>query len=265
MAKRIFIGVGHGGSDPGAVGYVREAEANLTIAMELKRILEDNGFIVGISRTKDEYDPLVEEIREANAFKPDFAIDVHNNAGGGDGHETYVQTSSYKSVSRAVGQLIDKQVQKIAKQNSRGVKTRKNTYGTDYYGFLREVKAPAVITEGFFVDNKKDAADFDTAAEQKKLAKAYAQGIIDYFGVQKKPVATTTPKVVYRVQVGAYSKKANATAQINKLKKAGFDAVLIPDDGMYKVQSGAYSVKQNALNQIEKLEKAGFDAIIVSM
>ena len=28
MAKRVFIGVGHGGSDPGALGYVREAEAN---------------------------------------------------------------------------------------------------------------------------------------------------------------------------------------------------------------------------------------------
>lgn len=263
MAKKIFIGVGHGGSDPGAVGYVREADANLTIALELKKILEANGFEVAMSRTKNENDPLTEEIKEANTFKPDFAIDVHNNAGGGDGLEVYVQTGSYKSVSRAVGQLMEKRVVKLAGQNSRGVKTRKNTYGTDYYGFLREVNAPAVIVEGFFVDNKNDAAEFDTEVEQKKLAKGYAQGIIEYFGVQKK--STTTATVKYRVQAGAFAKKANATARVNKLKNAGFDACIIIEDNKYKVQVGAYSVKENAQNALKRLKDAGFEAIIVSL
>ena len=34
-------------------------------------------------------------------------------------------------------------------------------------------------------------------------------------------------KALYRVQVGAYSKKENAQAQADKLKKAGFDAVVV--------------------------------------
>ena len=31
---RVFIAVGHGGSDPGAVGKVREAEANLVVSLK---------------------------------------------------------------------------------------------------------------------------------------------------------------------------------------------------------------------------------------
>lgn len=182
MAYKVFIGVGHGGSDPGAVGKVKESAANLTIALELKRILEANGIKVGISRTKDENDPLTDEIKEANAFKPDLAIDVHNNAGGGDGFEVYVQTNSYKTKSKAAAQAIEKQVKAID-QKSRGIKTKLNSSGKDYFGWLRQVNAPAVLLEGFFVDSN-DALDFDTAAEQKKLAAAYAQGVLDYFGVK---------------------------------------------------------------------------------
>ena len=33
MSKKVFIGVGHGGSDSGAVGYIVEKEANLVMAL----------------------------------------------------------------------------------------------------------------------------------------------------------------------------------------------------------------------------------------
>lgn len=184
MAKRVFIGVGHGGNDPGAIGYVREEDANLTIALEMRNILQANGYIVGISRTKDENDTLREEIKEANAFDPDLALDVHNNAGGGDGFEVWVQTNGYAAESRAAGKAIENRVKALG-QNSRGVKTKKSSSGADYYGFLRQVNAPALILEGFFVDNSKDAADFDTSAELKELAKAYALGVMDYLGESK--------------------------------------------------------------------------------
>ena len=172
--KRVFIGVGHGGIDPGAVGTVVEEEANLTIALEVKRILEDNGIEVGISRTRDENDDINEEIREANAFKPDVAVEIHNNAGGGDGFEVYVQTNYFANESQACAQAIEKRVKAIGQQ-SRGIKTNS-------FGWTRLVNYPAVLLEGFFVDSK-DAYDFDTAVEQKKLALAYALGILDYFGI----------------------------------------------------------------------------------
>ncbi len=210
MSKRVFIGVGHGGSDPGAVGKVKEADANLIIALELKRILELNGLIVGISRTKDENDDLNEEINEANKFKPDVAVEVHNNAGGGDGFEVFVQTNKHKAQSRALAQAIEKEVKAIG-QNSRGIKTKLNSSKTDWFGWLRRVNAPAVLTEGFFVDTK-DALDFDMIDEQKKLAQAYAKGVMNYLNVKPK-------SMMYRVrkswndaqsQIGAYTDLKNA-------------------------------------------------------
>ena len=256
MVKRVFIGVGHGGKDPGAVGKVREADANLTTALELKRLLEAEGFVVGISRTKNENDPPAEEIREANAFRPDLAIDVHNNAGKGDGFEVYVQTGAHAAKSQAAGQAIEKRVKAIG-QNSRGVKTRKNGSGQDYFGFLRQVNAPAVIAEGFFVDNATDAAAFDTAAEQRKLAQAYAQGIMDHLG---------SSGTLYRVQVGAFSKKANAERKMQAVKAAGFDAFVACVDGkLWRVQVGAFREKTNAENMLARLQKAGFSGFVTTL
>ena len=179
---KVFIGVGHGGSDPGAVGIVREADANLTIALEVQRLLGLHGVQVGISRIRDEDDSLTEEIRECNTFAPDLAVEIHNNAGGGDGWECYVQSGACRDRSLAAAQRIAARV-KATGQQSRGIKTRKNDAGADYFGWLRCCQCPAVLLEGFFVDSP-DALDYDTQAEQHRLARAYTRGILDYLGIE---------------------------------------------------------------------------------
>lgn len=77
----------------------------------------------------------------------------------------------------------------------------------------------------------------------------------------EKPVASGT---LYRVQVGAYSKKENADNQLKAVKAKGFDAFITQVDGLYKVQVGAYSVKANAEAQLAKVKAAGFDAFITT-
>lgn len=201
MAK-VFIGAGHGGADPGAVsGSFRESEINLTIALAAKAELERHGVEVGISRTVEEVDKLAEEIAECNAFAPDIAIEVHNNAGGGDGFEVYTQTNTYKSKSRSLATSIEARVKKL--QNSRGLKTKLNNFGSDYFGWLRQVECPAVLLEGFFVDNEKDRSDFATESQQKALGVAYAHGVLDYLNIDVKPVVVqVTPEespIVYRI------------------------------------------------------------------
>lgn len=218
MGTRVFIGVGHGGADPGANKYVREKDANLTIALELRRVLEEYGIIVGMSRTVDENDDIYEEIREANNFGPDLAVEVHNNAGGGDGWECFVQTNKYAAQSKACAKAIEAEVKAIG-QNSRGIKT--NTYGWTY-----SVKAPAVLLEGFFVDKWEDAKDFDTVAEQQALGRAYARGVLKYLGVSEKPAEEKQPetaKEVYTVTAsGEFSNKAKAEAALANVEKLGF-------------------------------------------
>ena len=148
-------------------------------ALGLKAELERHGVTVGISRLKDEDDPLIEEIREANAFAPDVAVECHNNAGGGDGFEVYRQTNSYAAESIKLAQCIEARVV-ASGQKSRGVKTRLNGSGTDYFGWCRQVKAPAVLCEGFFVDNLTDSRDYNTAARQQAFGRVYAWGVLDY-------------------------------------------------------------------------------------
>lgn len=93
-------------------------------------------------------------------------------------------------------------------------------------------------------------------------------GIIEQYGLTKyDDVATQQPenKVLHRVQVGAFGIKSNAQAMVDKVTKAGFDAIIVQSDGYYKVQAGAFSVKDNAVRQLDKLRKAGFSAFITTV
>jgi N-acetylmuramoyl-L-alanine amidase len=131
--KKVFLGVGHGGSDPGAVGYIKEADVNLNMALACRDYLVANGVEVKMSRTTDENDDLNEEIRECNAFNPDLAVDIHDNAGGGDGFEVFY--SIHGGLSKTLAENIEAEVKAIG-QNSRGCKTKINSKGNaDYYGY----------------------------------------------------------------------------------------------------------------------------------
>ena len=227
MAKKVFIGVGHGGTDSGAVANgFKEKDLNLAIALACNDVLVRHGVTVQMSRTKDENDALTEEIKECNAFKPDLAIDIHNNAGGGDGAEAFYHYGGGQSKKLAENVLAE--IVAIG-QNSRGAKIRKNSSGKDYYGFIRETSAPAVIVECAFIDNKNDIQIIDTSAEQKAMGVAIAKGILKTLGIayveEKKP--TTESGKIYRVQVGAYSVKANAENMQKKLKADGYDAIIV--------------------------------------
>ena len=220
--SKVFIGVGHGGSDPGAVGNgMRESDVNLEMALAMKAELERHGVTVGISRTRDEDDRLAEEIRECNAFAPDLAVEVHNNSGGGDGFECYI--NGHDRIARQLAERIEEEVKQIG-QNSRGVKvsTRlgwvnrvkapavlcegffldsqdseevkqigQNSRGVKVstrLGWVNRVKAPAVLCEGFFLDSQ-DSAAADTAAKRGRFGQAYARGVLAQLGVQTQQTA----------------------------------------------------------------------------
>lgn len=74
----------------------------------------------------------------------------------------------------------------------------------------------------------------------------------------------TDAKTLYRVQTGAFSKKANADAFAAKLKAAGFATYIVQVDKLYKVQVGAFANKANAENMMAKLKAAGYDAFITT-
>lgn len=189
--SKVFLGIGHGGKDPGAVGYIKEADVNLNMGLACKEYLEAHGVEVKMSRTRDENDDLSEECRECNEFNPDLAADLHNNAGKGDGFEAYYSISGE---GKTLAENIEAEVKAIG-QNSRGCKTRKGNNG-DYYGFIRNTKCKSVILEGVFVDNAQDAAQADTLEEQRAFGVAYAKGILKELNIDINTKPQTTKSIV---------------------------------------------------------------------
>ena len=234
MSKKVFIGVGHGGSDPGAVKYITEKEYTLKVAYALSEILSKNGVDFKLSRTQDIDTDLDSKVRMCNAYRPDLVVDIHFNAGGGQGFEVYY--SVVGGTSKKLAENINAEVKKL--MSSRGIKTKTGNSGRDYFGIIRDTDAPAVLCEGGFVDSKKDA-DY-IKANYKKLAEAYANGILKTLGITPKTVTPAKPNL-YRVrkswkdaksQIGAYSSLANA----KKVCKKGYTVYDKNGKAVYKAK-----------------------------
>lgn len=226
---KVFIGVGHGGRDPGAVyepAGLYEDEVNLAVALAMKDELEKYQLTVKMSRETDENDPLNEEIQEANAFAPDVAVEVHTNIGGGSGFEVYRQTStSFGEQSlRLAGEISDCVRLTYAPMRNPSIRTKLMSTGKDWFGWLRRVNCPAVLCEGFFVDNEIDREFYKDRAALLNLGRAYAHGVLSYLGIKLNP--DTGTDVIYRVQTGAFAKKENAEAYAEMLEAAGYPTII---------------------------------------
>ena len=190
MAKKVYIGVGHGGYDPGAVAFGRyEKDLALDIAKACRDELIHHGVSVKISRDIDMTKDLTDRIRECNIFAPDVAVDIHLNAGGGDGAEVF--HSKADSKDDALAQNILNEIVVIG-QNSRGLKTKLASNGTDYFGFIRQINCPSALVECAFMDNATDVQIVDTLEERKKMGVAIAKGILKTLGIAYTTVSATT-------------------------------------------------------------------------
>lgn len=78
--KILVIDAGHGGHDPGAIGYSGVHEKNITLAMakELKRQLDRTGkYKVYLTRSTDVFIPLRRRVEIARDYKADLFMSVH--------------------------------------------------------------------------------------------------------------------------------------------------------------------------------------------
>ena len=76
--------------------------------------------------------------------------------------------------------------------------------------------------------------------------------------------SATDKTVLYKVQVGAFTVKANADEMLVKLKSSGFNGFVSLVNGLYKVQVGAFSVKANANTMLSEVKAKGYDAFITT-
>jgi N-acetylmuramoyl-L-alanine amidase len=82
--KRVIVlDAGHGGHDPGAIGFkgIREKDINLAIVLKLAKLLEKDGrFRVVLTRRDDSFVPLQERANIALRNRADLFISIHANA-----------------------------------------------------------------------------------------------------------------------------------------------------------------------------------------
>ena len=80
--KTIVIDAGHGGKDPGAVGYrkYREKIVVMSIAKQVKTILKSRGYKVYMTRDSDRFVKLSKRTKYANKKNADIFVSIHANA-----------------------------------------------------------------------------------------------------------------------------------------------------------------------------------------
>ena len=89
----IVIDAGHGGGNPGAVYEGRqEKDDTLALALEVGRILEQNGVEVYYTRTGDVYESPAQKAEEANAVGGDYFVSIHRNSSPYPNQYTGVET-----------------------------------------------------------------------------------------------------------------------------------------------------------------------------
>ena len=127
-----------------------------------------------------------------------------------------------------------------------------------YTAVMNTLKAAASVraASDVILSQFERPADQGTAVQEKRAG----YGMTYY----NKYAATKVAGTLYRVQVGAYSKKENADKQLAEVQGKGFEAFITQVNGLYKVQIGAYSVKSNADAQLERVKKAGFTDAFIS-
>lgn len=167
---------------------------------------------------------LTARTNAANNWKADFYLSIHHNAGvnggTGGGIVAYVYTKTDAETQAWQKDLYNALIDATGLKGNRATPLAK----ADLHE-CRETRAPAVLLELGYMDSRIDVPRILSEDYADKCAAAIVKVLVARGKLQKKQPAPETGKL-YIVQAGAYRVKANAEAQVDRLKKAGFDAVI---------------------------------------
>lgn len=216
--RRIVIDPGHGGKDPGAVGYYRGVlEKNVTLELSrrvAKKLRQKIGCEVLLTRDEDKFLSLEERTAIANTKRADIFISIHANAHPNkrvSGVETYFlnlatdnesirvaareNATSAKNISDLEVILNDlmnnakinestalaDQVQRAMVSHLSGrYPVRDNGVKQAPFYVLLGAEMPCILVETAFISNPKECKRLNTAAYQESVADAIVKGVENY-------------------------------------------------------------------------------------
>ena len=246
---RINVHAGHnpdGKVACGAIGIIQESTEARKVKDEAIRLLTALGHTVydcTVDNGTSANNVLTSIVKKCNTHEVDLDVSIHFNSGRNDyngdgsigGTEIFVysKTSKAMNVAKGVANALKSEGYRLRKDGTSpadGVKVNSKLY------VLNKTKAPAMLIECLFVDDKDDVALYD----YKSVSEAIVYGITgqkyeeptndekdDDASLPGSETATGDQNALYRVQAGAYRNINSAKELAEKLKAAGFDAAVV--------------------------------------
>ncbi|MEL4896277.1 N-acetylmuramoyl-L-alanine amidase [Crocosphaera sp. Alani8] len=171
----VVIDPGHGGKDPGAIGLrgLREVDVILPISLEVSQLLKQQGVEVMMTRNADYFVSLQGRTAMANRARANIFVSVHANAVGG-GRSNVSGMETFYAGNRELADAIHRSIlRNVTVARDRGVKRAR-------FYVLRTSRMPAALVEVGFVTGTVDNARLSDPAYRSQMARAIAQGILDY-------------------------------------------------------------------------------------
>lgn len=181
----IVIDPGHGVTeygydDPGAIGHIEEAGANLAVAKLVESKLKALGVNVVRLKTESEFYDTKRRPYYARDYGCDLYIAIHSNKAGSEsprGTECYYYTSYSQplaeSLTRHVSSYFSNNVYSDGANCNRGAQY-------SYMWTTKQQDFPSVLIEMGFVSNYEDAMALANSTDQDGIAQAIVDGIKEY-------------------------------------------------------------------------------------
>ena len=251
---KIGLDAGHGLRTAGkqTPDGIKEYELNDKVRDKEVAILKD--YDVQIINTDNDEGYVDESLTARRTMYVNQNVDVfvsnHHNAfenkwGKHTGIEVYVDKNATAEDLR-LAQLIHDKLAAYTGLKGRGVKRANFTV-------INQNKIPAVLVEGGFMDSKIDYPVITSEKGQDAYARAVAEGIIEFLGLEKKTNTTVNTTVSNEIAVTPYTVKINsndgflnvrnepnANSTINTAVKNGEVYTIVAEsNGWGKLKSGA--------------------------
>lgn len=200
--KVVILGTAHLESTPGKCspdGKFREYKYSREIVEDLKTKLESYGYFVLVDVPQDDLKgynqnrELSYRVQKVNDWCKTYGVknciyvSIHVNAAGGDGKwHTATGWEAYTTKGVTKSDKLAECLYSAAKQNltEQKIRTDKSDGDSDQeanFYVIRKTNCPAVLTENFFQDNKKDVEYLLSEQGKHEIVRTHIEGILNYF------------------------------------------------------------------------------------
>lgn len=224
----VIIDSGHNKNTSGKRSFdesLYEYEFNYDVSCKIKKHLDRHGVScqVLVSEIANSNNEIGERLKKIKEINPKIVVSIHANANGStwnDANGWEVYTYKNKGESFKIAQLIKKYSIPYLGLRDRGIK------GNSVSAIVDNTTMPAVLVEHGFYTNKEELAKLKSQEFREKCAIADTKGILEYLGIAWKD-EIVEEKVLYKVQVGAFSTKENAEKLVKEMKDRGYNAIIV--------------------------------------